>query len=77
MSTETIIASASFIVLGFLLIVIAKNSWRHRDEGTGHEVDLDALQRGNPNRGGAIEPDTISRIECLLKEDADKGQSNS
>lgn len=72
MSTETIIVSACFIVIGFLLIVIARNSWRHRNEGTGHDVDLDALQRGNPNRGGAIEPETISKIERMLKEQAEK-----
>ena len=77
MSTQTIIASTCFIIIGFLLIVIARNSWRHRNDGSGHEVDLDALQRGNPNRGGAIEPGTVSRIEHLLKEEADNKQSNS
>jgi hypothetical protein len=77
MSTGAIIASLSFLLLCLVFFIRGVNSWHHRNEGTGHDVDLEQLKRGNALTGGGIEPATISRIERLLQKEADKQQSDS
>jgi hypothetical protein len=66
-----------YACLGLLLwgvIRFTLNTWYHRMDGTGHDVDLNTIGHRGSWSGGDIEPDTITKIERELKEQTDENQ---
>ncbi len=70
MEIEAMIGYACIGLLLWAVIRFTMNRWYHRMDGTGHEVDLNIIGHRGSWSGGDIEPDTIPKIERMLKEEA-------
>jgi hypothetical protein len=75
MGIGPIIATVCFLLLLFAFIMRGISNWRSRKTGTGSDVDLSTVGHRTPKGGGDIEPDTISKIERMLKEEANSDSS--
>lgn len=74
MNTTYIIAILGFSSLLWLLIRRGMETWYRRNEGTGHDVDMESL---GISLVGKFEPKTIGNIERMLKEQVEKEEKNS
>ena len=77
MDIGTILGLVAVAILVRLAVGSLFKSWYSLKEGTGHEIDLEALQRGYSRPHGAIDPGTIERLERLLKEEAEREHPES
>ena len=77
MDIGTIVGYACLGLLLWAVIRFTMNTWYHRMDGTGHDVDMDILGHRGARGGGDMELGTIQHVEKLLKDEAEKEQSDS
>jgi hypothetical protein len=77
MDIGTIIGYAAIALLFWFFVNHIIKMWFRRDEGTEHEANLNIIGRRGPLSGGDFDPNTISKIERMLKEQANSGSSEA
>ena len=76
MDTFSIIAFIGFGLLIWYFVNDAMKTWYRRNQGTGKDVDLDEVGHRGSWSGGDVEPDTVTKLERELKEQAEQEESN-